>query len=532
MAGNAPLGLMSIAQDPQLTPEELALANAHALQVQPADVESTLQRFVRAPTHINPAPATFGPTSTPSLDWVPGTPTGAPAPAPADPMMDPAAWNAAPPQSAPPGAQLRRQAQPAPRAASVGGGVGGFRGLLGKEEARRQAELDSASQGFTAANEKLGKASEALVGIQQAGLDAQARGTDAIVAARGAAQAQADKLTAEDQLARQAEAEAIDAEQKKIAAGYKQYADATIEDRRTPGQKMTAIFSVAFAGIGDALMALGGGQGNAQAQTMQLIQQQIERDADQQLEQLGRKREGLSQSERALQQFVATVGDKRAARQMLVQKTWEDLGHMAETLALKTQSELHRNTATELKAVADQQAAAANAAGMADAVTKAQERVQSLRDLGFELSLKQSLGTGKPKNAPAAYGLRQLAEGTPEDAKKAQEIAAGSAGIMDTIGQLKAMAAKGASLNPTERRIASRRVMSLGSQYNGVFGDGTAPNEAQLEALSDAFANPKEVNLSDVMREYETLEQDARSVTNAKMRPYGWALDSVDVRPE
>lgn len=437
-------------------------------------------------------------------------------------------------QSAPPGAQARRANEPdvQKRPTAQRGGIGNWRDIFKREMDSRTAQRDAAAQELGSANERFQKANDELVGVQQAGLEAEARGADTLANAHAATQQRVDQLTALDMQKRQAEDGARAQKDQEISAGWEEYSRATIEDRRTPGERTVATFGVALAGIADALLAYTGQEARFQKQTMDGIKQQIEADAQKQIEALGRKREGLTAREVALQRFVNQVGDDRAARDLLVRKQWEDMAHLADQVAARTQNELKKNAATELGAQARQQAAAADVAGRSAAAETAASRVQQLGDLGFELSLKGAMGQGKPKNTPAAYGLRQLAEGTPEDAKKAQEVASGSAGILDNIAQLKAMAAKGATLSKTERNIARRRVLSLKSQFNGVFGDGTAPNEAQLEALDEAFANPTEANLSNVQREYDVLEQDARSQTNAKMRPYGWALDSVDVRPE
>jgi hypothetical protein len=161
--------------------------------------------------------------------------------------------------------------------------------------------------------------------------------------------------------------------------------------------------------------------------------------------------------------------------------------------------------------------------------------VREAQDLGFSVSLKQALGAGKPKSKRSGYGLAVIDPNRPpEDAEvaKAQEIVSASAGIGDTIAQLKAMAKKGATLSPTERNIALRRVASLTAQFNGVFGDGTAPNETQMELYEKIFNNPTEFNVSDVEREFQALEDDAKSQVRAKIRPYNLTLDELDVRPE
>lgn len=431
-----------------------------------------------------------------------------------------------------PGAQMKRGADAPAKTPAATPAAPSWRKLVADEQKKREAVRDAAAEQVGQSTARFQEASDKLVGVQQAGLEAEARAADTVAGAYQGAQQRVNELANVDAQRRQAEDAARASKEQEIGLGYKALEDATIEDRRTPADRALSIFSVALAGIGDALMAYSGQKGNSQAQAMQTVQTMLEQDADRQLEQLSRKREGLSSKDVALQRFVNQVGDDRAARDLLVKKQWDDLAHLSDQVAARTQNELKRNAAVELGAHAKQQSAAAELAGMTGALEKAATRAQQLGDLGFELSLKQTLGTGKPKQGPAAYGLRKLADGTPEDAKKAQEIASGFAGINTTISQLKAMAAKGATLSPDERATARRRLQSLKSQFNGTFGDGTAPNEAQLEALDEMFLNPTEVNLGNARKQFEVFEQDAASTADAKMRPYGYATERGDVRPE
>lgn len=442
-------------------------------------------------------------------------------------------------EASPPAARTGSRGQGAPTAApgaGQGGGGGGFRGLLKGELANRMAERDQTAQAYQDAAGKAETANAALVTAQQAGLGIEAQGLDQVAAAQDQTRQTVDAMRQNDLRKRAQEDEAAAQQQQIIDAGWKAYNDATIEDRRTPGERTMALAGIALSGLADAIMMSQGQRGQFQQQAIGLVHAQIERDADRQLEKLSRDRERLTQKERALQRFQAQVGDDRAFRDFLIQKQWEDVGHVADQITTRTQSEQKRNAALELKAAADAQAAQANADGMAKALTTAQDRVREAQDLGFNLSLKQALSAGqKPANQRSGYGLRVIDPNRPPtdaEVTKAQEIASGAAGIMDTIAQLEAMAERGSSLSPTERDIAARRVGQLSSQFNGVFGDGTAPNAEQLAMFQKFFKNPKEMSINDIKREYRALANDARSQTNAKMRFYNMTLDTVDVRAE
>lgn len=422
-------------------------------------------------------------------------------------------------------------ARPAPAPARRG--VGGFRGVLGKEEKRRQGELADAQSQLDKALAGYDEATSRVVDVQQRGLEAEARGAQAQADAIEATRRQVADQQMLDDGERLIEQDAIEARQAEIAQGYErlQKEMGQVGDRRTMGERTMATVAVALGALGDALGAFSGRENPRSAERIQqLIQQQVDRDVTQQLRVLETKRDGLSRQERALKDFLGTVGDARAQRRFLMAQKWEELGMVSQQIAQSTTSNVKRNAAEQLSAMASEQSEAAKVQGAQAVAEDAAQRVRAVRDLGFELQLKQSLGGGK-NGGPAAHGLRQIAEGTPEDAKKAQEIASSTAGILGTLRQLRDMASRGTTLSPTERQTAARRLASVSAQFNGVFGDGTAPNEAQIEQMKDVFLNPTNVNLAEAKSFYDQFLADGEALANAQMRPYGFALDSIDTQP-
>jgi hypothetical protein len=413
---------------------------------------------------------------------------------------------------------------------SVGVG-GGFKSILAKEAKAREAEAMAAQERLSQSADEFAQKSDALVGVQQKGLEAQARAADTTAQAIEKTRQSAADAAMMDEGERLLEQDAIEARRAQIAQGYDKLSQSKPPER-TSSARLLGAFSMILAGFADAQTNAGGGQGRAVENARAIANDQIQRQTDAYLQDIANKKEDLSAEERGLKDFMAQVGNDRAARQYAIAQQWEDYGHLASQIEANTTSELKRNAATQIAAEAQTQSASARLAGDSELAKDTQERVRSLRDLSLNLTIKQSMGTGKPKDKPAAYGLRQLAEGTTGDATKAQEVAAGFSGVRTTIAQLKQMAAKGPTLSPDERATAKRRLASLKSQFNGVFGDGTAPNEAQLEQLDNMFANPTEVNMGNAAKQFETFDRDASDLANAKMRPYGFALDDIDVRGE
>lgn len=435
------------------------------------------------------------------------------------------------------GGQTRGAMSAAGQAAgtSAGGGGGGLRGLLAKEIAGRQGEADAAAQGFAAATEKLRTANDALVGAQQKGMDIEAAGLQQLSDAQQKTGETVAKQQALDMEKRRQEDEAIRQQQQSVELGWKELQDATIDDRRSPTQKAMAVFSVALSGIADALMMSQGQRTNFQQNTMGIVDAQIQRDVDMQMEALGRKRENLTQKERALQNFRAQVGDDRAFRSFLMQREWENLGHLADQVTTRTQSDVKRNAAAELKVAADQAAAQHYADGMGATLTSAQERVRAAHDIGFQVQLKQAMGAGKPaKPAPSGYGLKAIDPNKPpneRDTEKAQELYQKSGGLFEVLDEFGTLADKGTTLSQTERQYAATLIEALGPTWSNTLGSG-APSETQLQSTKEAFLNPTEVNMADAKRYYQKVRNLAKNLTQRQMRPYGYTIDDLDVRPE
>lgn len=408
----------------------------------------------------------------------------------------------------------------------------GYKSILRREEARLSSEIGASLANLDGALAEYDQKAQALTGVQQAGLNAQARGNEAQADAVARIQDSVEKQRMLDEGERLLENDEIAARQAKIDNAYTKLAQERVEDRRSPGQKMLSVISVAMSAVGDAMMAFGGAKGDNVARTMAVVDQQFQQMVDEQLRVINEKKGALSAKERSLQNFLSQVGDARAQRQFLIAQQYEDLKMMSEEIAQRTTSEVKRNAATELGAMADAKVAENRAAGAQSVAEDTRKRLQGLRDLGFEVELKQSLSAGKPKKGGAPYGTRAIDPSLPVDSEPAQKILSPANALISTIDKLRADASRGTSLGPTERQIAANRVMALRSQWNGVLGDKSAPNEAQLQALADAFMNPKEVSIQDNLRVYDALKQDAVDNTNASIRPYNITLETIDVRNE
>lgn len=446
---------------------------------------------------------------------------------PAIPEMQPAAQPAQPVDRLVDTAQpVETRPQLPPSVMVPQGGGGQWQGVLNREQRDREAELLGAAANVAPQRERYDQAAQGVVQAQQAILGAESRGQQLQADAVGSMRADVERQRMLDEGERLLEQDAVDARQQSINQGYDQLSRESVQDRRTTGQRAMGMAAVALASIGDGLLQIGGQRGNNAERVGALLQGQIDRDAAEQIRQISEKKEGLTAKERSLQRFLAQVGDKRAQRQYLIAQKWDELGLVSQQIAASANSDIKRRAAVELQAVAQQQSEAAKLAGAEAVAADAAERVRAVRDLGFQVSLKQALGDGqKTGGRPAAYGLRQVSEGTPGDATKAQEVASSTGGILSTLDQLYGMAQKGATLSLTQRQTAARRLASVSAQFNGAFGDGTAPNEAQIKQMQDVFLNPTEVNVHDVERFYKDFIQDGVTLTNAKMKPYGYVLE-------
>lgn len=418
--------------------------------------------------------------------------------------------------------------------APAGSPGGGFRKLLNTELQKRMAERDVIAAQFGTASQEYKQATDALISLQQQAAESEAAGLSQVADEQRRTQQNVDQLRAIDGEKRVQEDEAARLQQEQIDAGWKKYREATIEDLRTPGDHLMATFGVAMAGVADAILMSQGKQGNFQEGALSQVDANVKRMVDLQLERLDRDRENLTQKERALVTFREQVGSDRAFRSFLEQKQWEDLAHLSEQVETRTKNELKHNAAQQLKALAEQAAAAANQQGMAAALADAQGRVRDLHDFGFNLSVKQAMGAGQKKPGRSGYGLKVIDPNRPpEDAEiaKAQEIVSDAAGLMTTLEQMGQMAKKGSTWSPTDRATAARRLMAMGPQLSNTFGSG-APSKEQLDETADKILNPTEANLADVEQFFDTFTSDMRSLTNARIRPYNVQVDDLDVRPE
>lgn len=411
-------------------------------------------------------------------------------------------------------------------------GEGGM-GRVRKMFDARQRALDSE---YTQAAQAYGDSAEKLKGLQNDAFDFEQQKLNAEAGFAEQRAQQLDGLAKEqerwagaEQQARAREDEAVKARTAKVEQRRQDWANAQIKKPSMGAQAASAI-AVALSGIGDALMVGAGRQGNSQAQTMQLVQAAVDRDVNAQLERLDRTRQALTDEDRAIQDMRASFGNDRAFRQYLRGAMQEQYATRIDALAAKSGSETAKITADAASTMFRTQAQADLTAALAAGENEARQRLRDAAEQRFGLEVSAAMpkgGAAAKKATPGVVGLVPLVEDVPAaDRGKAQEIATGTAGIRSTIEQLEAMAKKGATLSPTERGIARRRITSLKSQFNGVFGDGTAPNEAQLEELDGLFANPTEIGISDKVRQFEVLRQDAERLTNDKLRQYSFALDS------
>lgn len=422
--------------------------------------------------------------------------------------------------------------------AGGGGGMSRVRKLFDQREKELGQEYSELAPHVAAGQQRLDALGGQAFGFHQERLNAEATRAQRAGEMYDQIEQQTAAAQQADQVARAKENNVLQAKGQELDQKRQDYTNARVRDMPTSSGVGSA-FALAFAGIADALNSSVGNKSNFQQSTMQIVNGAIDRDVDEQLRQIQAKKGAADDTERSLLQLRQTTQDERAFRAATRAGYYEQFNARLAKLAAQTTSETARVAAAEGQTLFQQATEAAKQEARVAHLSDAQKRLRDVADkrLGVEATFAvkaAGAGAGKvPKVTPGVTGLVQInPQATGEDRTKAQGINSGAAGIIQNITALKQMAKKGATLSPDERQIARRRLGALKSQFNGVFGDGTAPNEAQLEALDGMFANPTELNIGDAEKQFEVFEQDAKAQTNAKMQSYGYALDDSDFEPE
>lgn len=410
-----------------------------------------------------------------------------------------------------------------------------------------EAQGDEASAGMQQAAADVGEARQATYGDVAKVYDAQAKETTAYQQQVADVEDTTNKAMSSVQ---QEERDISDWMEKNRAP----------RDRRGVAQKVTGALAVAFSGLADQAILAASMNAGTPVQTdrmgamVSLIQRGIDRDLESQRQMYDNARTQLAGKQTEYGQLREKKLDDRQAlavgRALGLERAANEIdaikarGLSAEQVPLAEQAAeaLRLERANLLQGVYNQRFEQAfnreNQLKMLRYQQSQPKRVSEKerldnegKALANEKARRELEGGG---GANGAYGLQTLPGATPSEkgTQETQKLVSAAEGIRATIAQLRGMAAKGATLSPTERATARRRLQSIKSQFNGVFGDGTAPNEAQLQAMDEIFSNPTEVNMADVAKTLEVFDRDAVEMTNAKIRTYGYRLDDLNVRPE
>lgn len=470
----------------------------------------------------------------------------------------------------PPPASRAGEGEAAPVAyarGATGGGGGGIANPIPGITARaktKAAEAGAAAAGYEAkGDENLAEAQEAEK--RRAAAEAQGHLETAAVQDRVAAE-QEDYLRRLDMAQR-----AYDTAYKATSAKMAKLSDAIgayePTDRRSTMQKVAGSLAVATGVLLDQVNLMAGLnaghaiQTNRAAVAVDLINRGIDRDLEMQRQMIENKRTAHAAKGTELGYIRTKFGDDvdtiKLGKVMKLDQAMAEMQAIKEralakgakatadgAIALMAQqradllADINRKTMEKEQAKAEgleiqtyhsQQAARAAAA---NAPFKAAMQQLEFRGKLAEVQAKEREAGGK---STGEYGLEPVdptIPATKESVEQAQKLASSFNGIVTTIEQLTDMARKGATMNPTQIAIAQRRLSSLRGDFNGTFGDGSAPSEAQIQEMKDMFANPTDVNLQDLVTVLGTFKQDAVDRANSKMRPYNRRLSVVDVRPE
>ncbi len=433
------------------------------------------------------------------------------------------------------GAGMQSQA-PGAAGGMAGQGMGRVRQLFDQRDKELAGAYQGAAQQVQEGQQRLANVEQEAYGFQQDKLDLDAAHAGSRAGLYDDLQTQQQNADQAEAVAQQKEAGVLQAAAEKSDKLRSDYTNARVRDMPT-STRVASAFGLAFSGIADSLNQAVGNRTDFLQSTFAIVNQNIDRDVQEQLEQIERQGGAADEAERSLVRLRQGTRDDRAFRSQARSAIYEQFAHRLDQQAANATSETARVTAaagaTEFKLQAEKERQAGAQANLSDA----QKRLRDLGDTRFMAELGFAMPKQGPKAAkptPQATGLLQVnPDATGEDRSKAQAIHSGAAGIMSNIDSLIEMAKRGMTLSPDQRQIARRRVGALKSQFNGVFGDGTAPNEAQLEALDDMFSNPVEANLGNAQQQFEVFKQDAINQTNAKMQPYGYAIGGgVDFEPE
>lgn len=290
-----------------------------------------------------------------------------------------------------------------------------------------------------------------------------------------------DRAAVDDMMAQQELADAaedhraatakVQQEQRDDAEFIKNYEP---RDRRTTQQRTMGAIAVALSGLGDAVIARGGGQGRNLDRTLGIINQSIDRDIDLQQRMLDNKKTALAAKNTELGQMRERYGDTvdsiKLARAMKVDQYQRELDAV-------------------IAGGASQEAAAAAKDAQAQLELQKQQLLFEVYGNRYQAELKSRQGVSLEK--------RLAIEGKMLDnEKKRQELQGGPAGDKKTAEQIRA---KDEVLQTAKRILQVRKENPIERGLPGYLPGVSAP--AQLEALNADFMlqlkNAKELGALD-----------------------------------
>jgi hypothetical protein len=419
----------------------------------------------------------------------------------------------------------RQQIQPGTGEAAPN--YGRARKLLDAHERQLASEAQAAEQQFVQGAERLTALDEQRMGFAQrkADIESAYAGQRAAVADQiGQSQAQAAQNEA---TARQKEAEVLAAREAKLEQGRK---DLVAMKVRGPGigARLSNALAVALAQYGDAISATGGVDTNYAQATQQIVNDAIDRGIGEQLRAIDEKRGALTAEEQGIVNLRQQFGNDAAFRDYMRSAEREALVARLDTLAAQSDNETTKLAAQALSTDWKAQAETEAQAGRGAALTEAQKRLRDAADqrFGFELGVAMPKGGDAKKAQPGAGGLFATGEATPEDRKKAQEIASKFGGVVSTLDDLRDMARKypSGSLDQTAKNFVALTMENYMGQNSQAFGKGT-PQEAEAQRTLERLTDPTVIfTASDAAKLYDQLRQSTLRNADAQMRPYNFSM--------
>lgn len=251
--------------------------------------------------------------------------------------------------------------------------------------------------------------------------------------------------------------------------------------------------------------------GNAGADVMNRA---IQREVDDYERMVAQRKEGQKAAQNEYSVALQQVGDAEQAKQLALvnirEKYAQQIDEATQDLRYDEQKKAFRDAANVLR-----EQNAAEVVQMQQGIIAAAQQEAAAR------------ARARAKAMPSAGGLVQMdPDATDQDRKKAQEIASKLSPAISFGTKLQDMARKGATISPTERAIAARRIEAMVPLLSNAFGSG-APQDAEAKRLLAVLKNPAELNIADVARSYSTLVGDLVDVGNAQMAPYNYQMSGT-----